>query len=134
MPSAKTRLLALPKIEDSRGSLGFVEAGSCTPFEIRRVFFIYDVPSGAVRAGHALRTCDQMIVAVTGAFDVISDDGHQQIRRRLASADCGLFVPALTWLQLEDFTPGAVCLVFASEPYDEAGYVRDHDEFRRQMT
>jgi hypothetical protein len=130
MRNREPRIIELPKFHDSRGSLSSVEAGGRIPFEIRRVFYIYEIPAGATRAGHAQRTCEQLIVAVSGAFDVISDDGATRSHRRLDSADCGFYVPPLTWLELENFTPGAVCLVLASEPYSEGSYIRAYDQFK----
>jgi hypothetical protein len=127
---SQCRLIQLPKVDDPRGSLSFVEGGGRIPFEIKRVFYIYEIPAGATRAGHAQRTCEQLIVAVSGAFDVISDDGATRSHRRLDSAHCGFYVPPLTWLELENFTPGAVCLVLASEPYSEVSYIRAYDQFK----
>ncbi|MBS0335294.1 MAG: WxcM-like domain-containing protein [Proteobacteria bacterium] len=126
----EARIIELPRVLDARGSLSFVEAGGRVPFEIKRVFYIYEIPAGATRAGHAQRTCEQLIVAVSGAFDVISDDGSARSHRRLESAHRGFYVPPLTWLELENFTPGAVCLVLASEPYSEASYIRAYDQFK----
>src|SRR4051812_23639120 len=97
------RLVKLPNLVDERGNLILVQDGIRSPFKVDRVFCIFGVPAGARRAGHALRTCEELIVAVSGAFDVISDDGRSRNRRRLASAESGLYVPPLTWLVLEDF-------------------------------
>ena len=130
MPGKEPGIIDLPRIRDERGSLSFVEGGSGVPFEIRRVFYIYDVPRGASRAGHALRTCEQLIVAVSGAFDVTCDDGKTRSVQRLEAACRGFYVPPLTWLELANFTPGAVCLVLASEPYSEAAYIRAYDQFK----
>lgn len=126
----ESRLIELPRIDDPRGSLSYLEAGVNVPFEIRRVFYIYDVPAGATRAGHALLTCEQLIVPVSGAFDAIVDAGDGRSVVRLRSADRGLYVPPLHWLELEHFSPGTVCLVFASEPYNASSYIRGYDEFR----
>lgn len=130
MQDREPGIIELPGIHDARGSLSVVEAGGHVPFEIRRVFYIYAIPLGASRAGHAQRTCEQLIVAVNGAFDVICDDGHSRSVHRMGSADRGFYVPPLNWLELENFTPGAVCLVLASEPYREAAYIRGYDQFK----
>lgn len=126
---SKCRLIELPKIDDSRGSLSFAEAGLNVPFDIKRVFFIHQVPPGATRAGHALKTCEQLIVATCGAFDAIISDGKVQSRRRLDSAKFGLYVPPLIWLELENFLLGSVCLVLASEAYSEDSYIRTTEQF-----
>ncbi len=130
MRSSRSRLIELPRIDDPRGSLSYLETGVNVPFGIRRVFYIYDVPAGARRAGHALLTCEQLIVPVSGAFDAVVDAGEGKSSMRLRSADQGLYVPPLNWLELEHFAPGTVCLVFASEPYNASSYIRGYDEFR----
>ena len=130
MRLSKCRLIDLPKIDDSRGSLTFAERGLHVPFGIERVFFIHQVPPGATRAGHALKTCEQLIVASSGAFDAIISDGRAQSLRHLDSANIGLYLPPLIWLELENFLPGSVCLVLASERYDEASYLRTPEQFR----
>jgi WxcM-like, C-terminal len=128
---SECRLIELPRIGDPRGNLTFAEGGRHVPFEIKRVFYLYGVPDGESRAGHALRTCEQYIVAVSGSFDVVVDDGRSQNLIKLNRAECGLYVPPRIWRVLENFSPGAVCLVLASEAYSESGYYRDYDEFRR---
>jgi len=124
-----SHLIDLPKIQDARGNLTFVEGGKHLPFEIRRVFYLYDVPGGSTRAGHALRTCEQFIVSLSGAFDVLLDDGTTRQRFHLNRSHYGLYVTPLTWRELDNFSSNAVCLVLASEPYDEAGYLRDYESF-----
>ncbi len=127
----QSRLIELKGIHEARGSLTFIEAGGCTPFLIERVFYVYGVPAGATRAGHALRTCEQLIVAVAGAFDAVTDAGDGPVPTRLDSPAAGLYVPPMTWLELDHFSPGAVCLVLASEPYSEAAYIRSREELLR---
>jgi hypothetical protein len=134
MRSKTSRLIELPRINDSRGSLSVIEAGTDSPFPIKRVFYIYDIPADARRAGHALRTCEQLIIAASGEFEAISDDGAQKTSTRLRSGGHGLYVPALTWLELVNFTDDAVCLVLASEIYDEFSYIRDYEEFIASAT
>lgn len=130
MPIREAGIIELPRFQDERGSLSVVDGDARIPFEIRRVFYIYDIPPEATRAGHALRTCEQLIIAAAGAFDVVCDDGATRTLRRLDSAQRGLYVPPLTWLEIGNFAPGAVCLVLASEPYSEAAYIRGYDQFK----
>ena len=125
------RIVSLPKVSDPRGNLSFIEGGRHVPFEFRRVFYLYDVPGGESRAGHALKTCQQFIIAISGAFDVTTDDGRTRAKHHLNRSYFGLYLPPLVWREIDNFSSGSVCLVLASEPYDEAGYVRDYDAFRR---
>ena len=127
------RVITLPRINDPRGNLSFIEGMRHVPFEIRRVFYLYDVPGGETRAGHALRTCQQFIVAIAGAFDVVADDGANRSRHHLNRSYFGLYLPPLIWRELDNFSSGSVCLVLASEPYDEGGYFRDYESFRRAV-
>jgi hypothetical protein len=127
------KLVDLPKITDPEGNLTPIEGGRHVPFEIKRVFYLYDVPGGATRAGHALKTCQQFIIAMSGSFDVILDDGTDNKRYHLNRSYTGLYVPALLWRVLENFSSGSVCTVLASEVYDESGYYRDYEEFRRAV-
>lgn len=123
------RLMDLPKVADERGNLTFIEGGRHVPFEVRRVFYLYDVPGGSSRAGHALKTCEQFLVALSGAFDVVLDDGRGQRRIHLNRSYFGLYVTPLTWRELDNFSSNSICLVLASEPYSESGYYRDYQEF-----
>jgi hypothetical protein len=127
------RRIELPRIADPRGNLTFIESGRHIPCEIRRVFYLYDVPGGAARAGHALKTCHQFIIAASGSFDVVLDDGASRARHHLNRSYLGLYVPPLIWRELDDFSSGAVCLVLASEPYREEEYYRDYDAFLRAV-
>jgi hypothetical protein len=122
------RLVDLPRITDPRGNLTFVE-GSHLPFEIRRVFYLYDVPGGESRGGHAHRALHQLVIAASGSFTVVVDDGEHSVRFSLNRSYYGLYVPPMTWTHLEDFSSGSVSLVLASAVYDEADYYRDHAEF-----
>jgi hypothetical protein len=130
----KTELIKLPKIYDIRGNLTFIENQKHIPFMIKRVFYLYDVPAGETRAGHALRDCHQFIVAVSGSFIVIVDDGRKKYKFRLNRPYVGLYLPPLCWRELEDFSSGSVCLVLASELYDEASYIYSYDEFKNMVT
>lgn len=127
------RLIEFPKIADPRGNLTFIESDRDIPCSIRRVFYLYDVPGGAVRAGHALKTCHQLIVAASGSFDVVLDDGRRKARFQLNRSYFGLYVPPLIWREISNFSSGSVCMVLASEYYSEADYHREYDEFLRAL-
>jgi WxcM-like, C-terminal len=131
MSRPEPRRFDLPKIADPRGNLSFIEGERHIPFRIRRVFYLYDVPGGESRAGHALRNCEQFLIAIAGAFDVVVDDGINRDRHHLNRSYFGLYLPPLVWREIDNFSSGSVCLVLASELYDEAGYIRDYDAFRR---
>lgn len=125
-------IIRIPKVEDERGNLSFIEAGArgCCPFEIERVYWIYDVPAGRERHGRALRHTTEMIVAMSGSFDVHLDDGRGNTTvRRLDRADRGLVVPPGVWRSIDSFSTNAVAMVLASGPYDPAEYIFDHKEF-----
>ena len=123
------RVLELPRIERPDGSISPVESGRTIPFEIKRVYYIYDVVGGSSRGGHAHRQLEQLIVAATGAFTVLLDDGKKRREVDLNRAWMGLCVPPLMWREIVNFSSGAVCVVLASKPYDGADYIRDHTEF-----
>jgi dTDP-4-dehydrorhamnose 3,5-epimerase-like enzyme len=123
------RLIELPVIHDRRGNLTFVEGERHAPFEIKRVYYLYDVPGGAARAGHAHRSLRQLLIAVAGSFDVVLDDGRQREVVTLNRSYIGLYLPQLVWREIENFSSGSVCLVLASEHYDEDDYIHDYDEF-----
>jgi hypothetical protein len=125
------RIVDLPRVNDPRGNLTFVEGGRHVPFEIRRVYYLYDVPGGAERGGHAHRALEQLIVAMSGSFDVVVDDGVERRRHHLNRSYYGLYLPNLIRRELNNFSSGSVCMVLASAPFDEADYYRDYDEFRR---
>ncbi len=124
------RLIDLPKVHDPRGNLTFVEGGIHVPFGIERVYYLYDVPGGSQRGGHAHRGLEQLIVAMSGSFDVLLDDGRERRRYHLARSYYGLYVPTMIWRELDNFSSGAVCMVLASNKYDEADYYRDYAEYR----
>ena len=126
-------IIELPRVPDPRGNLTFIEGTRHVPFEIKRVFYLYDVPGGETRAGHALKTTDQFLVAVSGSFTVICDDGRTKHRFFLNRSYYGLYIPALVWREIEDFSSGAVCLVLASEFYDEGDYYREYGDFSKAV-
>ena len=123
------KMINLPKIADPRGNLTFVEGGRNVPFEIKRVFYLYDVPGGESRGGHAHRKCEQFIVAMSGSFDVIVDDGEKRRTFTLNRSYYGLYLPSMIWREMANFSSGSVCMVLASEFYDEGDYFREHDKF-----
>lgn len=122
-------IVELPKVSDVRGNLTFVEANRHIPFDIQRVYYLYDVPGGAERGGHAHRGLHQLIVAMSGSFDVVLDDGRQKKRFHLNRSYYGLYVCPMIWRELDNFSSGSVCLVLASNCYDEADYYRDYNEY-----
>jgi hypothetical protein len=125
------RLLDLPRIADQRGALTVVEAGQHIPFEVRRVFYMYEVPSGMRRAGHALRKCHQLIIAAAGSLDVVVDNATTRQRFHLDRPDQGLHVPPMVWRELESFSAGTVCLVLASDHYALEDYVDTYEDYRK---
>ncbi|HEY4351548.1 MAG TPA: FdtA/QdtA family cupin domain-containing protein [Paraburkholderia sp.] len=129
MPLNDCRLIELPKITDPRGNLTFVEGGNHIPFDIRRVYYLYDVPGGSDRGAHAHRKLHQFVVAMSGSFDIVLDDGDRQRRFHLNRSYYGLYICPMMWRTLDNFSSGGVCMVLASEVYDPADYIRDHNEF-----
>jgi dTDP-4-dehydrorhamnose 3,5-epimerase-like enzyme len=127
------RLIDLPVVSDRRGNLTFVETQSEVPFDIRRVYYLYDVPGGEQRAGHAHLALQQLVIAVAGSFDVLLDDGHKRSTVSLNRAHKGLFMSNAVWREISNFSSGAVCLVLASMEYDEDDYIRDYDDFLRHV-
>ncbi len=131
MSASKCRIIELPKIVDRRGNLTFIEACRHVPFAIKRVYYLYDVPGGASRGGHAHTRLQQFIIAASGSFTVITDDGVTKKDFYLNRSYYGLYIPTMTWREIDNFSSGSVCLVLASELYDAEDYIRDYDEFRR---
>lgn len=123
------RVLDLPRIQDTRGNLTFIEEDAHVPFAIRRVYYLYDVPGGASRGGHAHHDLQQLLIAVNGTFDVHLDDGREQRVVTLNRSFKGLYMPRMLWRELHNFSGGAVCLCLASEHYLESDYIREHSEF-----
>ena len=123
------RIIELPKIEDPRGNLTFVEGGEHIPFDIQRVYYLYDVPGGSVRGGHAHKNLQQLIIAMSGSFDVVLDDGFEKKTFHLNRSYYGLYVNTMVWRELENFSSGSVSMVLASNKYTEDDYIRDYQEF-----
>ena len=132
-PLADVGVRELPKVTDPRGNLTFIEGTRHVPFEIRRVYFTYDVPGGEWRGGHAHIACESFIIAASGSFDVVLDDGFEQKAFSLNRSYRGVMVPTMVWRELHNFSSGSVCLVLASQYYTEEDYIRDHDEFLRRV-
>lgn len=130
----KPQIIELPKIGDRRGNLSFIEgAGKHVPFVIRRTYWIYDVPGGEVRGGHAYRENCEFVVALSGSFDVVLHDGRQEYRYHLNRSYYGLYVPRMMWRSMENFSTNSLALVLSSTDYSEADYIRDFNQFIQQL-
>jgi len=127
----KCQVFNLPRINDPRGNLTFVESGRHIPFDIRRVYYLYDVPGGSERGGHAHKGLQQLIIAMSGSFDIHLDDGYSKKTIHLNRSYDGLFICPMIWREIDNFSSGAVCMVLASDFYDEEDYYRDYDVFLR---
>lgn len=125
------RIINLPKFLDSRGNLSFVEQKTHIPFEIKRTYWLYDVPGGEVRGGHAYRENEEFIIALSGSFDVVLDDGIDKKTFTLNRSYYGLYVPKGLWREMENFSTNSLALVLSSTIYDKADYIRDYEEFLR---
>jgi hypothetical protein len=123
------KIIDLPKIADYRGNLSFVESRNQIPFDINRIYYLYDVPGGAERGGHAHKELHQLIIAISGSFKVTLNDGNDSITYLLDKSSQGLYICPLIWRELKDFTSGSVCLVLASDFYSEDDYYRDYSFF-----
>jgi len=128
---ADCRLIDLPRIHDPRGNLTFLESGKHAPFPIERVYYLYDVPGGETRGGHAHKGLQQFIIAASGSFDVVLDDGRERQRYHLNRSYFGLYLPRMIWRELDNFSSGSVCLVLASAHFAEDDYLRDYAEYCR---
>jgi hypothetical protein len=133
LPLDSCRLIDLPRITDPRGNLSFIEAHRHVPFAIKRVYYLYDVPGGESRGGHAHKNLEQFIIAASGSFDVVVRDGHECKEFFLNRSYYGLYVPKMVWREIENFSSGSVCLVLASDYYEESDYYRDFEEFRAAL-
>lgn len=124
----RVEIIDIPKIENPEGNIAVIEK-DVIPFEIKRVYYLYDVPSSAQRGGHAHKKLNQILIALSGSFDVVLKDGITQKKITLNKPDKGLIIKNNTWRELENFSSGAVCLVLASDVFDEEDYIREYDEF-----
>lgn len=127
------KIVELPVIADQRGSLTFVEGCTHIPFDIRRVYYLYDVPGGAERGAHGHKELEQLIIAASGSFDVVLDDGQDKARFHLNRSYYGLYIGPGIWREITNFSSGAVCLVLASLRYDEGDYIRDYEDYLKYV-
>lgn len=126
----EARIIHLPKIVDNRGNLSFIEECNHIPFKIERTFWIYDVPGGECRGGHAYKETEEFIVALSGCFDVVLNDGKKEQVFQLNRSYYGLYVPKMMWREMRNFSTNSLALVMASTPYDADDYIRDFNEFK----
>ena len=127
------KIIDLPKITDPRGNLTFIEGARHVPFDIKRVYYLYDVPGGAERGGHAHKNLHEFIIALSGSFDVVLNDGIEKKRFHLNRSYYGLYVCPMVWRELDNFSSASVCMVLASAPFEESDYYRDYDKFAQQL-
>ena len=123
------QLIEIPKIKDPRGNLAVIER-DLIPYDVKRTYYLFDVPSGAYRGGHAHKECVEFLIAVSGSFEVVLDNGKEKQRVMLNDPTKGLLIPINMWRELENFSSGAVCLVLASQTFNETDYIRDYDTFK----
>ena len=129
MSIQECKILSLPVVHDRRGNLTFIESSKIIPFEIKRVYYLYDVPGGAERGGHAHKQLNQLIIAMSGSFDVLLDDGKDKKKFHLNRSYNGLYICPMIWREINNFSSGSVCMVLASTFYDEEDYYREYSEF-----
>jgi hypothetical protein len=126
------KIIEFPKVLDERGNLSFLEENKHVPFEIKRCYWIYDVPGGEERGGHSYKTLQEVIIAISGSFDVVLDNGKEKKTFSLNRSYNGLFIPNGTWRHLENFSTNSLCLIIADQSYNENEYIRDYDKFVKQ--
>ena len=126
------RIIELPKYLDARGNLSFAQNNTHIPFEIKRTYWLYDVPGGESRGGHAYRETEEFVIALSGSFDVIVDDGKEKKIFHLNRSYYGLYIPKGMWREMDNFSTNSLALEFASTKYDSADYIRDYEEFLKQ--
>ncbi len=122
-------IIDITKVHDTRGNLSVIQ-GDAIPFEMKRVYYLYDIPSGGRRGGHSHKNCLELLVALSGSFDVILNDGDQQKSVTLNKPNVGLLIPNGIWRELENFSSGSVCLVLASDVFKEEDYIRNFEEYK----
>ena len=133
MPIKECKLLEFPKISDPRGNLIFIEELRHVPFKFKRVYYLYDVPGGSKRGGHAHKNLHEILISLSGSFDVVIHDGIKQKKIQLNSPSKGLYIKPMIWRELKNFSSGAVCLVLASDTYIESDYYRDFEIFKKNI-
>ncbi|SFN58112.1 sugar 3,4-ketoisomerase [Salegentibacter flavus] len=124
------KLIDLPKLEDPRGNLSFIEEENHIPFKIKRTYWIYDVPGGEMRGSHAFKESKEFIIALSGSFDLVLNDGEKEMKYSLNRSYYGLYVPNLLWRSMDNFSTNSLALIVSSIPYDEGDYIRDFDKFK----
>lgn len=134
MSLEECKIIELPKFSDSRGNLTVIEGGNHAPFDIKRVYYLYDVPGGAERGAHGHKQLQQLIIAMSGSFDVVLDDGINQKHFFLNRSYYGLYVCPMMWREIVNVSSGAVCMVLASDHYDASDYYRDYEAFKKAVT
>jgi len=127
------RIINFKKIHDPRGNLTAIEGGTDIPFEVKRVYYLYDVPGGAYRAGHAHKELEQVIIAMSGSFDIIVKDGFSSVHHHLNRSYYGLYLPKMVWREVDNFSSGSVCLVLASTRYDRDDYFYDYESYVKAL-
>ena len=125
-----SKIISLPKILDPRGNLSFFENSNQIPFDIKRTYWIYDVPGGEIRGSHAFKESQEFIIALSGSFDVVLNDGEKEMRFSLNRSYYGLYIPNLLWRRIENFSTNSLALIVSSVPYDDTDYIRDFEEFQ----
>jgi hypothetical protein len=129
MSFSEAKIIEFPIINDTRGNLSFIEGNNHIPFEIKRVFYLFDIPGGAYRGAHAHINLQQVIIAMSGSFDVLLNDGNEERKYHLNRSYLGLYVPKMLWSYLDNFSTGSISMVLASDLFDENDYIRDYKEF-----
>ncbi|WOI10101.1 FdtA/QdtA family cupin domain-containing protein [Thalassospira lucentensis] len=133
MSVTECKMVDLPKVSNAQGNLTFIEGKNHVPFDIQRVYYLYDVPGGAIRGGHAHKNLHQMIIAMSGSFDITLDDGRNKKKFHLNRSYSGLYICPMIWRELDNFSSGSVCMVLASSIYREEDYHRNYSEFMRAL-
>tara|TARA_B110001454_G_C12671149_1_gene413816 strand:- start:325 stop:738 length:414 start_codon:yes stop_codon:yes gene_type:complete len=127
----KVKIIDLPKILDPRGNLSFLESNNHVPFEIKRIYWIYDVPGGEIRGSHAFKKSHEFIIALSGSFDVVLNDSKKEVKYSLNRSYYGLYVPNMLWRRLENFSTNALALIVSSIPYEQNDYIRNFNEYKK---
>lgn len=130
---SECKIINFPVVHDVRGNLSFIEENRQIPFNIKRVYYLYDVPSGATRGGHAHKALHQVVIALSGSFDIVLDDGYNKRSFFLNRPHYGIYIPPRIWRELENFSSNSVALSLVSERYDESDYIRDYETFKRYV-
>ena len=127
----EVKIIELPKILDPRGNLSFLESNNHVPFEIKRTYWIYDVPGGEIRGSHAFKKSHEFIIALSGSFDVVLNDGKKEVKHSLNRSYYGLYVPNMLWRRVENFSTNALALIVSPIPYDQNDYIRNFNEYKK---